>query len=219
MRILQVVNNLQHGGLEKLVISLSAALNHGRHESLICCLESPGPMAADAQERGIPVRSLGKRPGFDLGRILRLAKLMKQERIDVVHTHNMGPLLYGALAAKLAGVRTVVNTRHGRERKRSGAFMWALNGVVVAISDDARGRLLASNTVQPDKVRVIHNGIDIQAFRPSSNGALRRTCGLPERGVVIGTVARLAVEKDHRTLLHAFARVRAAGLGAELVIV
>lgn len=214
MRILQVVNNLQYGGLEKLVIGLSAALNHGRHESLICCLESPGPMAADAQERGIPVRSLGKQPGFDLGLILRLAKLMKQERIDVVHTHNMGPLLYGALAAKLAGCRAVLNTRHGREWKQRPSFVWRWNRAVVAISEDARTRLLASNRVDPRRVRVIANGIDLDRFAPATAGAQK-----PRQGMVFGTVARLAQEKDHATLLRAFATLGVSHPDAGLVIV
>ena len=207
MRILQIVNTLQYGGLEKLVIELSAQLNSGQHESRVCCLEGPGPLQVEAERRRVAVHSLGKRPGVNLMVIPRLASLLRRERIDVVHTHNMGPLLYGSLAARLAGVRVVINTRHGREWKQRPAFLWAMNHAVVAISEDAKRRLLASNDVPRERVQVIYNGIDIHTFVPSSHGAIRTREGIAEQDLVIGTVARLAVEKDQSTLLRAFAKV------------
>ncbi|MBI3320807.1 MAG: glycosyltransferase [Candidatus Omnitrophica bacterium] len=218
MRILQVVNNLQYGGIEKLAVELSADLKAAGHESLIGCLEGAGPLAEEAVARGVRVETLGKRDGFTPRLVPALASLMKRERIDVVHTHNMGPLLYGSVAARLAGVRALINTRHGREEKCRSRFIWRLNDAVVAISEDAKRRLLAHNRLDERRVRVIYNGIELGSTNGHASADFKRQCGLSPQRRLIGTVGRLAQEKDHGTLLQAFAGLIRFGCDAELAI-
>ena len=219
MRILQVINNLQYGGIEKLAIELSAGLKAAGHDSLICCLEEDGPLATEAATRGLQVVALGKRNGMDLRLVPRLAALIRQERIGVVHTHNMSPLLYGTLAACLVRVRALVNTRHGREEKRRSPLIWWLNDAVVAISEDAKRRLLAYNRLDARGVRVIYNGIAPPPANGHAVGELKQALGAAPHRRLIGTVGRLAPEKDHATLLRAFARLVRAGCDADLLIV
>jgi len=222
MKILHLVNNLEFGGLEKLSIDLSIAFKRKNAESLICCLEKEGGLAIQASRQNIKVISLNKQDGIDLKLIFRLAAIIRQEKVDILHSHNMGPLVYGTLAARLAGIKTI-NTRHGREEKKVPRFIWALVHAVVAISEDAKTRLLRFNKVNAKKVSVIYNGVDIPSFRasydPASAVNLRQKLGVKNNSAIIGIVARLSEEKDHETLLNAFKILLQKNIPAELIIV
>ncbi len=206
MKIAHVVLTLNYGGLERLVVDLAGQLNQGDWESSIICLSQPGPMAETAQKMGVEVVSFYKSNGFDIGLILRLANLIRKKMIDVVHTHNLAPLVYGTLAAKLAGAGAI-NTRHGRAPLKANRGLWALNDFIVAVSEDAREELLTANKIDSEKVTVIYNGIDFTRYEPGAavqlKGQYREGLGIPKDDFVIGSIARLAEEKDHPTLLKA----------------
>jgi len=206
MKIFQVLNSLDCGGLEKLTLELSLKLKARGHVVTICCLEKAGNLL-NIRHSGIEVIALNKRNGLDLTLPFRLISIIRQRKPDVVHTHNPGPLLYGTIAAKLAGVPVIINTRHGRAPRHTNKLIWDINDAVVAISNDARNELLKNNTLHPDKVSVIHNGIDLDAFKDrASQQEIKNTLGL-DSSYVIGTVSRLSREKDQTSLIRAFAAI------------
>jgi len=69
---------------------------------VVCCLNFKGRLAEDLEREGVPVHALGKKPRLDLGALWRLARLMRAERADVVHTHLWTSSFWGRLAALLA---------------------------------------------------------------------------------------------------------------------
>src|SRR5580704_11619851 len=113
MRIVHLVASLEIGGLERLVVDLAREQRQSGHEVSICCLYRRGPFAEDAEAAGIPVTCFNKTDGIHPGVFFRLSQKLRQSPPDVVHTHNTLVHHYGALAAKLAGVSVVINTRHG----------------------------------------------------------------------------------------------------------
>ena len=92
-----------------------------------------------------------KKNGFDFGLIGRLAQFLRKEKSDVVHTHNFPPLIYGSLAAKIAG-RKCLNSRHGRAEQKTHSLIWKLNQFLVAVSHDARDEMIRHNAIEPEKV-------------------------------------------------------------------
>jgi len=206
MKIFQVLNSLDCGGLEKLTLDLSLKLMVQGHSVTICCLKGAGNLLNSSQV-GIEIISLNKRSGLDFILPFRLAGEIRQRRPDIVHTHNPGPLFYGTIAARLAGVPVVINTRHGRAPRYMNRFIWAMNDAIVAISNDAKNELLKNNTIDPGKVFVIHNGIDLDRFKScSSQQDAKKALGL-DSSLVIGTVSRLSREKDQFNLIKAFAKI------------
>lgn len=179
-----------------------------------------GALVGEARRRGIETFVMHKHPGFDFRLIFTLRRLLRREGIDVLHSHNFSPLIYGSLAARLCGIGTV-NTRHGRAALRTHGLIWALTDRVVAVSEDSRRELMRHNRIRPDKVRVIVNGIDLTGYKPATPSARERRgeLGLPEDVPLCGIVARLSPEKDHRTLLLAVDALRKAGSAAHLAIV
>jgi glycosyltransferase involved in cell wall biosynthesis len=97
--------------------------------------------------------------------------------------------------------------------------LWDLTSAVVAVSEDTAEALLALNQLSCEKVRTIANGVPVPEVRAEDRAGVRSELGIPAEARTLGIVARLAPEKEHRTLLTAFARVRAAHPDTCLLIV
>jgi len=222
MNILHIVNSLDCGGLENFTIELSKELMRTGDKAFICCLDQMGNLAPNAIDSGISVTDFQIKNGLDLQCIWKLRKYMIANRIDVVHTHNKKPLIYGTIAAKLANVSRIIHTRHGQAADAVPWYIWKLNSKVVTISEDAKACLVSTNNIAEADVAVIDNGIPLDKFDSISVEAsqeLKNEIGLLAKSQVVGIVARLAIEKDHRTLIHAFAEVLRINENAVLVIV
>jgi glycosyltransferase involved in cell wall biosynthesis len=219
VKVAHVVLTLDHGGLEYLAIQMSEHLQRRGVRSPIVVL-TDGALIGEARRRGIDTFVMHKRRGFDVRLIFALRRLLRSQGIDVLHTHNFAPLIYGSLAARLCGIGTV-NTRHGRAALKTSPLIWALTDRVVAVSEDARRELVTHNRIRADKVRVIVNAIDLTGYKVTAplSSERRREFGIPAGVPVCGIVGRLSPEKDHRTLLLALDALRKSGSPAHLVIV
>lgn len=222
MNILHIVNSLDCGGLENFTIELSKELQHTGDTLFICCLDKLGNLASNATDFNIQVINLNIKPGIDLKCLWNLRKFIIENKIDVVHSHNKKPLIYGSIAAKLASVKHIIHTRHGQAPDVVSGYIWRLNSKVVTISENAKACLIESNKLTYSKVKVIENGIPLNKFDSickSVSVKLKHEIGLSEQNTVIGIVARLAIEKDHETLLLAFAEIIKLNNKATLVVV
>src|ERR1700736_3137231 len=111
-RIAHITLGLDTGGQEKLLVEFARLADRARIHLTFISLTPRGRLAAAIEAWGWPVIALDELPGFRPGLVLRLAPLLRRLRIDVVHTHDHKPLIYGAPAARLAGVKHIVHTRH-----------------------------------------------------------------------------------------------------------
>lgn len=211
MRIAFVVSTLDIGGQERLVVRMAHELRDRGLDVHVVAL-SPGGMLRSELDP-IPVHTVVRRPGYHPGLHVRLFRLFRRLRPDVVHTHNAAPLIYAAPAAQLARVRCVIHTKHGeygygaRELYLARAVSRSCVDHFVAVS--AKTARAASTDERPKKraLCVVENGIPLGDFGPDPE--IRRTVrdelGLPRDAKVIGAVGRLVDEKDYPLL------VRAAG--------
>jgi glycosyltransferase involved in cell wall biosynthesis len=196
-----------------MALELAAGQLHAGNDVMVVSLAPPpdGPLADVFRARGIDVQRVAKRPGFDITLPLRLTTLFRRRRVGVVHTHNRQPLIFGAPAGKLAGAK-VVHTRHGpgrgtrREqwlRRAAGTLVDAYVAVSPALATLAR----ELGDCSDGKLKVIENGIDLEKFGGASGerAAARAELGVPPDAWVIGSVGRLAREKDYPLLVRAAA--------------
>lgn len=201
LRVCHVSLTLKTGGLERILADLS---HH--HDSRTCSLEflairDVGRFADEIREAGGIVHQL--KPAGRFGQLQQMYRLFRQQKFDVVHTHNTYPHIYASLAARLARVPVVVNTRHGQRAghgwKSRTQFRWASHLVdrIVAVSDDAANLCIEADRISPAKVRRIWNGIDLSEFAFSG----------PVAEPIAISVARLSAEKDFPTLIKAVPRV------------
>ncbi|MFF8291304.1 glycosyltransferase [Streptomyces sp. NPDC016309] len=216
MNVLHIITGLGIGGAEQ---QLRLLLPHmDRVRSSVVTLTNPGPVADALRADGFPVTHLGMRGNRDLSALPRLTRLVRHGGFDVVHTHLYRACLYGRLAARLAGVRTVVATEHslgaaqieGR-RLSAGARALYLAGErlgtsTVAVSGTVARRLVAWG-VHPARIRVVPNGVDVRrfAYDPAARDTARRRLGLAPGAYVVGGVGRLVAGKRFDTLVRAVA--------------
>ncbi|MGH2348955.1 MAG: glycosyltransferase, partial [bacterium] len=211
-RVLHVLNTLDTGGAERLVLSLAGRVDRARMALSVCSLGHEGELAGAFRLRGVEVFAMRRRPGLDWLLCVRLARLIRRQGIRVVHTHNATPWLYGGIAARLAGAR-LVHTEHSnvfphqQALRRAERALARITHVVIADSEKVARELVEAQRLPRRKVTVVVNGVDTAAFaEPADVPAVRRTLGLNGAVPVIGTVGRLVQVKDHDTLLSAFQR-------------
>lgn len=213
LRVCHVSLTLKTGGLERILADL--ARHHDRSACLpeFLAIQDVGRFADEIRDAGGKVHQLKSAGRF--GQIEQMRALFREQNFDVVHTHNTFPHIYASIAARLARVPIVVNTRHGQRAghgwKSRTQFRWASHLVdrIVTVSDDAANLCIEADGIAPKKVRRIWNGIDLNDFAFS---------GPANRPIAI-SVARLSAEKDFPTLLRAIPYVVSAIPDFELKIV
>jgi sugar transferase (PEP-CTERM/EpsH1 system associated) len=222
--VLHFVDSLGFGGPECTLVKLAErTAEHYRHS--VCAVRELGPVAGRLAELGVAIHCLNKAPGQKWGLVLRMARLCRTVRPDLVHTRNWGTI-EGVLAARLAGVSAVVHGEYGRtlddldaHSKKRNRFTWlaaSLTDQVVAVSEHLREWLVARVGLRAAKVAVIHDGVDTVRFQPYS-GHERRTTGGGE--FVIAMVARLDPIKGHVVLFEALGLLAVRQPNIRVVIV
>jgi glycosyltransferase involved in cell wall biosynthesis len=201
-RVVHVALQLDTGGMEKLLVEFARHANRACFAVRFLCLGSRGPVAHEIEACGWPVTALNIPPGLRPSLVAQLAGLFRRWEVDVVHSHNTKPLLYAAPAARLAGTRRVLHTRHGQRfgasRRDTLLFRLAasLADRVVCVSNDS-ARLSRREGVAVHRIATVWNGIDVRRFGYLGPAALGPA-------VMVG---RLSPEKDVGTLLRAAACV------------
>jgi glycosyltransferase involved in cell wall biosynthesis len=192
----------------------------------VCCLDEPGAWAAEITALGVPVISLGRTPGFHPSLARRLARVIREQQVNVVHCHHYSPYVYGWLATWLAPAQLVF-TEHGRlsdappsrKRKLVNPLLALRRGRIRAVSADLREHMIAEG-FPSRRVGVTYNGIE-PGHRPSAaeRQAARAALGLPADAFVVGTVGRLDPVKNLPLLLQAHADLAARHPHLKTVIV
>ncbi|MBT8451120.1 MAG: glycosyltransferase [Deltaproteobacteria bacterium] len=196
------------GGLERLVERLSIESRSRGVDSLVIAYLEDGPIRAALEEQGVRTLALESGPGLHPGLIWRLRSVLRREQIDVLHTHHLGPFIYGAPAAVLAGCPRV-HTEHSHElydntrRKLLGAMMAPLAEVVAVTPEISEFRKRF-----PGRCRVITNGVPLHPVEPSMRARGRALLDAEGDRFVLGCAARLSPEKNHSGLIQAFAQLR-----------
>lgn len=209
VHICHVVLSLEPGGLENGVVNVVNGLRPEVFRSSVCCLQRSGEFAARLRP-DIPLSVMGLRPGNDPVMPLRLARLLRSARVDIVHTRNAEPFFYGFLAARIARVPVVVHSEHGRtfpeQRLRAMLQRLFLRGVdgAFAVSEQLRADLVRELGIDGSRMEVLYNGVDTSSFRPLEVRAAEAGAADPLR---IGSVGRLVAVKNYGLLLNAFARL------------
>jgi glycosyltransferase involved in cell wall biosynthesis len=228
MRIFFLSTSMGMGGADSQLLSAAQELRSRGHEVLIVSLTPLGPMGLEARSLGIPTESLEMRRGFpDPRGLLRLVRLVRSWRPDVVHSHMVHANLMARAVRLIAPVPALVSTIHnifegGRLRMAAYPLTNTLVDHMTIVSQAAFDRFVGDGIVPKDILRVVPNGVDMARFRSASSGAgqsVRLSLGLTEGGFVWLAVGRFEVAKDYPNMLRAFAKVREQEPRAVLLLV
>lgn len=212
VRLAHVIQNLNYGGMERVLHSLAAQLPSRGFEVHIVVLQYLGRFA-EGLEGAVTFHQLPPMSRLSLFRPGKLIALLRRIAPDVVHSHT-GVWLKASRAARVAGVPVMVHTEHGRPDPVPLSDRLIDNqasrrtDTVIAVSQALADLLRRQVVHDPACVRVITNGVDVDRLRPPADrAALRDELGLPRENPVIGSIGRLEPVKNYQLALRAFARL------------
>jgi glycosyltransferase involved in cell wall biosynthesis len=217
MRVAHLLTSGDVAGGQAVALRLARAARAAGHDAQLFS-PTEGPATAEARRGGLPVSLVDVRRTYRLGGAVRLARLLRRHRVDVLHTHvHVAAAVLGRTAARAAGA-AVVSHLHIENHFRSSRVARA---PLVAL-DNATARLCARILVVCDATRLsferqgfppalmetIYNGVDADALASSPEVGLHEEFALPPDALVLGHVGRLAPVKGQRELIEALARLR-----------
>lgn len=222
LKVLYVITLSEMGGAQKVVYNIAAGLNPREFDVTVAC--APGGELIDwlrnlnqdikLVEISELIRDIS--PAKDLKVFWKLYLLSKKNNYDIVHCHSSKAGILGRLAAWLAGVPKIFFTAHGwvadEYRHRLGHFFYtwlerlaaSVSTKVVCVSESDMLKAQNLKIAAKDKLVLIYNGLPEPEIQ---EGLLRKELGIEKEDIIIGTVARLAPQKDPLFLLEAAERM------------
>ncbi|HYC93502.1 MAG TPA: glycosyltransferase [Thermoanaerobaculia bacterium] len=229
-RLLWLVDSLGAGGAEALVVTYAEAVR-GKQPFFVACLSgADGVNAQRLQALDVPVIDLRARNLRDVAAFRRLLAAIREHRIELIHAHLTYSSIWSAIASRLTGVPAIaslhVSPRATRTLKDSAlhrvatdlrdrlmrAILNRWSRLVVMVSGALRDDYLARG-LRAAKIRVVHNGIELDRFRrprEESRARLERELDIPSGVPIVATVAVLRPKKGIEVLLEAAPKVRNA---------
>ena len=226
-RLLHVITTLDRGGAEMHLLSLVGNLPSDRYQVTVAYLKGPGQLTTEFEAAGARVVRFGMWGPADPILVLRLARWIRSERFEIVHTHLFKADVHAALAARLGGAPGLVCSKHNQDQyldrkvfRRLGRAVGRLPDRTIVISRAVERFMSDRGCADPDRTRLVYYGIDLEAFdRAAAGETVRPEIGIDPDAIAAVCVARLYPQKGYPHLLEAFARVAPELPEARLVVV
>jgi L-malate glycosyltransferase len=233
MRVCQVMTADLWAGAEVQVATTASYLVAQPDIELSAVLFNDGWLAGELRRLGVDVAIVDEHRYSSAHIWSFIRRFLVERHVDIVHTHRSKDTVLGAVAAKCAGVRSVVRTVHGLSEAMQGwprvklalygaldkLVLWFCADRVVAVSTRMASRLRTSG-YRPGAITCIHNGINLGAVTPRRPpDEVREAFGIRPDAFVIGAVGRFAPVKGHEFLVRAMPQVLADEPGTRLLLV
>jgi glycosyltransferase involved in cell wall biosynthesis len=211
IRVLFLQSTLRVGGSGRQVADLVSSLERAKFEPIICCVREAREYGEELRAAGFKVYSDLLAFGYDIRAIYRISEIISQEKIDIlVNSGTNRTFVIGYLAALSARLKKIVAAIHSTTPASGGNLTGALTrwvlrraSRIVMVAHAQKRTLCAREGINPAKVTVIHNGVSLSRLN-LGEPLTHAQVGIPVHGPrVVGIVARLEPEKDHRTFLRA----------------
>lgn len=216
IRLMLLVSGLDIGGAERQVVHLANNLDPREFDVTLVSLSRDNPLAADLNAERVRFLITPKRWRYDLGLIRRIVRLTGQLRTEVLHGFLFDADIAGRLAGRFGDVPAVIAS----ERNSGYRIPWVRavsqrltrNWFDLMVANSGAGSQYAARTIgiSPARVRVVHNGVDVDRFRPRRGAALREELGIPLSATVVGMVASFKPQKNHQMFVRVAQLVRRA---------
>ena len=213
--IAHVLFRLSTGGLENGLVNLINKLPNDKYRHVVICMTDYTDFRNRINNDAVQVYCLNKKPGQDLAVYVRLWRLLRHIKPDVLHTRNLSAL-EAQLPGLLAGVKCRIHGEHGRDMDDVDGTNWRyvmlrrlfrpLVQRYMPMSKDLEDWLIKQIKVPITKISQVYNGVDINRFNENDAKPLSL---LPiefrdPKLLLIGTVGRLDPVKDQLTLVQSF---------------
>ncbi len=221
MKILLMMSSIAMGGAERNIVSFVSHLKIAGVDVILCTLNKrrDGPLADAFARTGIERFDLDARRMTDIAAIRRFIALLRNEKIDLVHSQDQDTIIYGGLAHRFLNIPSVM-TRHVLEEPvvswrtavRAKLVLWSARygfDAVVAVSDAVRRHFSRQAGVPLDKIHTIYNGIELEKFKnEKSRDEIRADLGWDMDRPIAIFVSVLRPGKGFKVLFNAIPKIR-----------
>jgi len=218
IRILHLIDSSDLAGGQRYLLDLVKHSDPVFKHCLV--LSGRGPFVDMLRDQNCKYVFISMKRKFSLDSILKIRRLIRAEKIHIVHTHGYRANLYGRLAGLWKGINHIATVHVSLYDYIGTAALFrrfyiliermtsSLTSRYICISAAMKNDLLKMN-VRDDKIVVIHNGVDLDVFKPRpADKSLSDALGIGQSSQVIGTVGRMVTEKGQIFLIEALALLR-----------
>jgi len=222
-----LISSLEFGGAERQVVEMVRSFDRRKVKPIICSLSSEVPLARFLPGNREDLSIVEKRGKYDFTTVFRVARLLRRERIDVVHAFLFDAEIVARLAAPMAGVPVVIGSERNTDYTRPRLHTIALKStqgmfdVIVANSTSGKNFNMRTLGLADSRIEVVHNGVDVERFRPDRDSGLafRERLGIGPNTPLIGMVGSYKRQKGQDCFLRMAAQVRQEIPGAHFLLV
>ena len=207
-----------------LVSRIASGLDQKRFRSIIGLFDS-GWLDGRCKTLGLRTFVVPMEGQWDFRWIIQCCRIVRQQNVSLIHSHEFRANAFGAIAARLCGI-PLVGTVHGKNyypdfAKRRLAYRWVSRTAhMVAVSNDLRRFLEERIGIDQRRIKVIHNGVDMMdRMSLAQVRRLRSEFGVVHDEFVIGIVGSLYPVKGHAYLFHALKTVVARHPNTRLLVI
>ena len=218
-KVFYLVDSLNVGGTEVQAVELATRLDPTHYDVTLGCLRARGPLLERLTGTSVQVCEFYPEGGFDSPRgvyqMLRLARFLRRGRFAIFHAHDLYANILGIPAAVIARIPVIISSQRDLghlDLYKSGRRVWLrrlqkFSTAVLTNANAVRETVLAEDHFAPEKVRVIHNGVDLGRFSQLSKDRTRIAPAANQEKWIVLVGNMHSDVKGHAVLIAAAQRV------------
>jgi len=247
IKLTHIICSLGYGGAERFLIDLIKNTNKEKYEISVLCVVEGGPLVKELELNGVKTFIIGKKTKLGILTIWKIYKYLKKQKIQIVHTHLFAGDTWGRIAAVLARTPIIISTEHstnfneGIIKRLVKKILSHFTDKIIAISKTVKENSQKRDWINPKKIEVIYNGIDLEKFSlplltPSRNEFGTKTNSkinkeisplsfslakeeMKKVSIILGFVGRLEKEKGVEYLIEAMGLIKKTDYNLRLKII
>ena len=196
-KIFYLLDSLNIGGTETQAVELARRMDPAKYEVTLACLRKEGPLLEKLNGSSVNVVEFHPKGGIDSPRgiyqLARMVAFLRRGKFDVVHAHDLWSNMIGVIAGKLAGIPVIVTSQRDLSHDawyKSGRKKWlrraqGASSSVLVNASMIRDGLIRDEGLDAKKIRVIHNGVDLDRFQAAAGARARLFPGLDRAKLVV----------------------------------
>lgn len=226
IRVCHLTDALNMGGLENIIKHTVLNLDKARYSNEVWCLKDKGILADDIEAAGVAVRPFYFEGGIKMRYLFCLVKALKGKRFDIIHSYGFFPIIWGAIAATLAGIPVRIATCGScyddvePKNRLKLKFVSYFTTCFIAVCEAVKKPLVEFIGIPSSKISIIYSSAkSMKSEILDDKKKIREKMGIKDTDFVIGSIGRLVEHKGHRYMIEALSIVRPSVPGIRYILI